>query len=204
MKKEENEIKDEEHKPKRKVHKSRPVDVSVTDEQSKDSLKMDAFEAEERLAKVMNDSPTLVKLGQYGFHITALKPGTQMLIAEEACKIVKVEKANFADVIRQFAMSADSVIRVITLAILNDRDRIWKNEKLKIYSEEFESMYDTIRWETSPAGWMGLLVEVMNLLNMDFFFSVTETIKILREMTLKRKTTIQEQRSSAVAPNGVR
>lgn len=200
-----NDVKDEnKKKPKRKIHSSRPIDTSVTIADADKKPDMDPFEAEERLAKVMNDSPTLVKLGQNGFQITALKPGTQMLIAEEACKIVKVEKANFADVIRQFALSADSVIRVITLAILNDRDRIWKDERLKVYSEEFESMYNTIRWETDPSGWMSLLVEVMNLLNMDFFFSVTETIKILREMTLKRKMTIQEQKSSAVALNGVR
>lgn len=190
--------------PKRKVHKSKPIDTGESAPVGGEKPAMDSFDAEERLVKVMNDSPTLVKLGKHGFPVTALKPGTQMLIAEEACRIVKVEKANFADVIRQFAMNFDSVIKVITLAILNDRDRIFADERRKIYSDEFESMCSTIRWETNPAGWMGLLVEVMNLLNMDFFFSVTETIKILREMTLKRKTTIQEQRSSAVAPNGGR
>lgn len=49
-------------------------------------------EAMERLAKVMNDSPTLVTLGEAGFPITALKPAVQWLIAEEAIKIQKAEK----------------------------------------------------------------------------------------------------------------
>lgn len=186
---------------------SKPLDLSVKspqEEQKAVTPKMDELAAQERLAQVMNDSPTLVKMGEYGFPITALKPGVQMLIAQEACKIVKVEQANFADVIRQFALNFDSVIKVLTLAILNDRDRIWADEKRQIYSDEYESVSSTIRWETDPKYWMGLLVEVMNLLSMDFFFSVTETIKILREMTLKRKMTTAEQRSSAVAPSGGR
>lgn len=198
---------EEQKKKKKRVVSSKPLDLSVKSpqaEQKAEAPKMDELEAQERLAQVMNDSPTLVKMGQHGFPITALKPGVQMLIAQEACKIVKVEQANFADVIRQFALNFDSVIKVLTLAILNDRDRIWADEKRQIYSEEYESVSSTIRWETDPKCWMGLLVEVMNLLSMDFFFSVTETIKILREMTLKRKMTTAEQRSSAVAPSGGR
>lgn len=198
---------EEEKKKKRKVVSSKPLDLKARDEKPvevKGAASMDEFDAQERLAQVMNDSPTLVKMGEHGFPITALKPGVQMLIAQEACKIVKVEQANFADVIRQFSMNFDSVIKVLALAILNDRDRIWADEKRQIYSEEYETVCSTIRWETEPKYWMGLLVEVMNLLSMDFFFSVTETIKILKEMTLKRKTTMQEQRSSAAALNGVR
>lgn len=198
---------EEEKKKKKKVVSSKPLDLKARDEkpvEDKKVAQMDELDAQERLAQVMNDSPTLVKMGEHGFPITALKPGVQMLIAQEACRIVKVEQANFADVIRQFAMNFDSVIKVLALAILNDRDRIWADEKRQIYSEEYETVCSTIRWETEPKYWMGLLVEVMNLLSMDFFFSVTETIKILKEMTLKRKTTMQEQRSSAAALNGVR
>lgn len=200
-------MEEKKEKIKRKVVSSRPLNLSAKPEEPAKENKapsMDELDAQERLAQVMNDSPTLVKMGEHGFPITALKPGVQMLIAQEACKIVKVEQANFADVIRQFAMNFDSVIKVLALAILNDRDRIWADEKRQIYSEEYESVCSTIRWETDQKYWMGLLVEVMNLLSMDFFFSVTETIKILKEMTLKRKTTMQEQRSSAAALNGVR
>ena len=50
--------------------------------------------AMEKLAKVMNDSPTIVKMSKTDFPITALKPATQWLIAEEACKILKAEKGN--------------------------------------------------------------------------------------------------------------
>ena len=40
--------------------------------------------AMERLAQIMNDSPTIVKLQGTEWEIRALKPGTQWMIAEEA------------------------------------------------------------------------------------------------------------------------
>ena len=165
---------------------------------------MSEEDAMERLAQVMNDSPTLVKLGEAGFSITALKPATQWLIAEEAIKIQKAEKANFADVIKQFATSYQSVITVLTLAILNDRDRIYKNPRTKEFSDEYFTVRDTIEWETNPKYWMNLLVEVINLLSLDFFFNVTDSIMVLKEMALKRKMTMKELKSSQVVQNGVR
>ena len=42
-------------------------------------------EAMARLAKIMNDSPTIIKLQGTEREVKALKPGTQWLIAEEAC-----------------------------------------------------------------------------------------------------------------------
>ena len=165
---------------------------------------MSEEDAMERLAQVMNDSPTLVKLGEAGFSITALKPATQWLIAEEAIKIQKAEKANFADVIKQFAASYQSVISVLTLAILNDKDRIYKNPRTRELSDEYFAVRDTIEWETNPKYWMNLLVEVINLLSLDFFFNVTESIMVLKEMALKRKMTMKELKSSQVVQNGVR
>ena len=165
---------------------------------------MSEEDAMERLAQVMNDSPTLVKLGEVGFPITALKPATQWLIAEEAIKIQKAEKANFADVIKQFAASYQSVISVLTLAILNDKDRIYKNPRTRELSDEYFTVRDTIEWETNPKYWMNLLVEVINLLSLDFFFNVTESIMVLKEMALKRKMTMKELKSSQAEQTGVK
>lgn len=165
---------------------------------------MSEEDAMERLAQVMNDSPTLVKLGEAGFSITALKPATQWLIAEEAIKIQKAEKANFADVIKQFAASYQSVINVLTLAILNDKNRIYKNPRTRELSDEYFIVRDTIEWETNPKYWMNLLVEVINLLSLDFFFNVTESIMVLKEMALKRKMTMKELKSSQAEQTGVK
>lgn len=152
--------------------------------------------AMEKLAKVMNDSPTIVKMSKTDFPITALKPATQWLIAEEACKILKAEKGNMTDVIKQFSLNIPAVVNVLALAILNDKDRIFKDWKKKEYSEEFDKVCDTIMWETNPDNWMGLLVEVLNMLSMDYFFQVTNAVAMIREMALGRKMKMEEQKSS--------
>lgn len=161
----------------------------------KKEVKEVPLEAMERLAKVMNDSPTLVKLGKTEFKITALKPGTQWLIAEESCRIQKAEKGNMEDVIKQFSVNIPSVVKVITLAILNDRDRIFSDYGKKVYSSEYKAVYDTILWETDNRYWLNLLVEIMNLLSLDYFFQVTNAIAMIREMALGRKKKMEEQKS---------
>lgn len=153
-----------------------------------------SVDAMERLANVMNDTPTIVKMSKTEFAITALKPGTQWLIAEEACKILKAEKGNMNDVIRQFSINIPSVVHVITLAILNDKDRIYSDYKKREISDEYKSVYETIMWETNSESWIGLLVEILNMLSLDYFFQVTNAIAMIREMALGRKTKMEEQK----------
>lgn len=154
-----------------------------------------SVEAMQRLAEIMNDTPTVVKMGKTEFPITALKPGTQWLIAEESCKIMKTEKGNFKDVIKQFAVNIPSVVHVITLAILNDKNRIFDDYKSRTYSEEYQSVYETIMWETSPDNWLSLLVEIMNMLSMDYFFQSTNAVAMIRETALGRKMKMEELKS---------
>ena len=159
---------------------------------NKKDSKTVSVDAMERLAKVMNDTPTIVKMSNTEFAITALKPGTQWLIAEESCKIMKAEQGNFKDVIKQFAVNIPSVVHVITLAILNDKNRIFEDYKSRKYSEEYQSVYDTIMWETSPDNWLSLLVEIMNMLSMDYFFQSTNAVAMIREAALGRKMKMEE------------
>lgn len=163
-------------------------------ENKKDKKNISAY-AMERLAKVMNDTPTIVKMSNTEFAITALKPGTQWLIAEESCKIMKAEQGNFKDVIKQFAVNIPSVVHVITLAILNNKNRIFEDYKSRKYSEEYQSVYDTIMWETSPDNWLSLLVEIMNMLSMDYFFQSTNAVAMIREAALGRKMKMEELKS---------
>lgn len=160
-------------------------------EKKKDS-KTVSVDAMEKLAKIMNDTPSVVKMSKTDFAITALKPGTQWLIAEESCKIMKAEQGNFKDVIKQFAINIPSVVHVITLAILNDKNRIFEDYKSRKYSEEYQSVYDTIMWETSPDNWLSLLVEIINMLSMDYFFQSTNAVAMIREAALGRKMKMEE------------
>lgn len=163
--------------------------------ENKKDKKTISADAMERLAKVMNDTPTIVKMSNTEFAITALKPGTQWLIAEESCKIMKAEQGNFKDVIKQFAINIPSVVHVITLAILNDKNRIFDDYKSRKYSEEYQSVYETIMWETSPDNWLSLLVEIMNMLSMDYFFQSTNAVAMIREAALGRKMKMEELKS---------
>lgn len=152
----------------------------------KEEIKEVSLDSMEKLVKVMNNSPSIVKLGNTEFAITALKPGTQWLIAEESVKIQKVESEKFGDLIEQFAINIPSVVRVITLAILNDKNRI--------NSDEYQQVYETIMWETDKSQWVGLLVEILNSLSLDFFFQTTQSIAMIRQMALGRKKTMDEQK----------
>lgn len=140
-----------------------------------------------RLAQIMNDSPSLVKLAGTEWQIKSLRPGTQWLIAEEACKIVEKENMTMGDVIQQFAVNMPSVTRVIALALLNDKDRI--------YGPEYTQVYDRLLWgDYEIRDWAFLLTEILNLIDVDFFFASTNVVKTLRQNTLKRVTTMQEQK----------
>lgn len=151
----------------------------------------------QRLSRLMNDTPTLVKLAGTVWEIHALKPGTQWLIAEEACKILKNENMSMGDVIRQFAVNMPSVARVVTLALLND--------KRKIYGAEYALVYDQLMWgEYKLKDWAQLLFEILNLIDVDFFFASTDVIATVRQTTLNRKMTAQEQKSSRPERNGDR
>ena len=154
-----------------------------------------SVDAMQRLAEIMNDTPTVMKMGKTEFAITALKPGTQWLIAEESCKIMKAEQGNFKDVIKQFSVNIPSVVHVITLAILNDKNRIFDDYKSRKYSEEYQSVYETIMWETNPDNWLSLLVEIMNMLSMDYFFQSTNAVAMIREAALGRKMKMEELKS---------
>lgn len=176
--------------------------VTTTQDATKSPVEpMSALDAMARLAQVMNDSPSIVKLGSTEWAIKALRPGTQWLIAEESVKIQKSEEGNFADVVKQFAQNIPSVVKVLTLAILNDKKRIYGDNANGAFSEEYKAVYDTIMWETDSQSWIGLLVEVMNMLSLDYFFASTNAIAMIREMALGRKMTMEEQKQLLAVQN---
>ncbi len=142
-------------------------------------------EAMARLAQIMNDSPTIVKLGGTEWKIRALKPGTQWMIAEEACNIIKKEKLSMGDVIKEFSINIPSVAKVIALALLNDKN--------KIHGKEYQQVYDQLLWgDYDIKDWATLLVEILNLIDVDFFFASTNVIQTIRSQALTRKTQAAE------------
>lgn len=141
-------------------------------------------EAMEKLVKVMTDAPTLVKLADAGWEVRALKPAVQWEIAKIACEIHQVENASYGDILTEFAKNLPAVVRVITLALLNDKKRI---------AEEYDIVYDTLMWESNPSEWATVLLEILNLQDIGFFLQITQVTEIFRQMTLQRKKIMGEQ-----------
>lgn len=161
-----------------------------------------SIEAQERLIEIMNDSPRVKSFDGTKWEVRALKPGTQWLIAQEAISIQKAESANFEDVVKQFAVNIPSVVKVITLGLLNDRRRIYANCRDGEFSDEYKGTYDTIMWDTSQDCWLSLLVEMLKMLDIEVFFSITSSIQILRQRLLERKKTTEEQRQLSPEQSG--
>lgn len=161
-----------------------------------------SIEAQERLIEIMNDSPRVKDFAGTPWEIRALKPGTQWLIAQEAVNIQKEESANYADVVKCFAQNTPAVAKVITLGLLNDRRRIYADGRGGAFSEEYEQTYATVMWDTSQEGWLELLVEMLNMLDIEVFFSITSSIQILRQRLLGRKTTMEEQKALSPVQSG--
>lgn len=142
----------------------------------------------ECLAKILNDSPSVLKLKGTEWEIHGLKPAVQWLIAEEACKIVRGEKMSMGDVIKEFANNLPSVARVITLALLNDRHRI--EDKAT-----YQKVYDELMWgDYELRDWAILLAEILKMIDVDFFFESTSVIQMVRKMTLERKMARTERK----------
>lgn len=147
--------------------------------------KVASDDAMERLVQVMTDKPSLVKLANAGWEVRALKPAVQWEIAKIACEVHKAENAAYGDVLKGFATNLPAVVRVITLALLNDKERI---------ANEYDKVYDTLMWESKPSEWANVLFEILNLQDISFFLQITQIVEIFRQTTLQRKTTTDEQK----------
>lgn len=131
-----------------------------------------------RLSEIMNDTEKTIQLGNREFKVKALRAGTQWLIAQEACKIAKANES-FTDIIKQFATNIPAVVRVLCLAVLNDKD--------KIYGPEYEELYNYILWEVPRTEWISLIVECLQMLSMDNFFVLTGAIDNFRNLVLTKR-----------------
>lgn len=118
------------------------------------------------------------------------------MIAEEVVKINKIEKgAGYGDVVKQFATNMPSVIKVITLAVLNDRDKIFKNgNENEGFSDLYKATYDTIAWDGNVSEYGALLLEILQMLDINFFLESHRILEVFRTMTMARKTTKNEQK----------
>lgn len=144
------------------------------------------LDAKLMLAKILNDTPKTIILGGREFQLKPLRQGAQWLIAEESCKIAKASES-FMDIIKQFAINSPAIVRCLCIAILNN--------KQKIEGEEYQELYDFIQWETNPSEWINILVDVLQMIDYDFFYQSCEVIHSFRQtMTRNHQRQSRPQR----------
>ena len=154
-----------------------------------------SLESQECLAEILNDSPRLVSLNGTEWEIRALRMGTQYLIAQEVIKINKVENANFGDIVKQFAVNIPSVLKILTFALLNDKNKIFKNgNESEGFSELYEATYNTLAWECEVSEFGNILLETLQLLDTSFFMESCRIVEMFKVATTARRTTTKEQK----------
>ena len=155
-----------------------------------------SLDAQELLVEILNDSPHLVSLNGTEWEVRSLRFGTQYLIAEEVVKINKMaEGATYGDVVKQFSADIPAVIKVITLCLLNDKKRIFKDgDEHKGFSDEYKSLYETLKWEGNIQDFGSLLLECLQMLDVSAFFQALDIVQIFRAGVTAKKTTMMDAR----------
>ena len=166
------------------------------EQEKKKASKEVSMEAQELLVEILNDSPHLVSLNGTEWEVRSLRFGTQYLIAEEVVKINKMEEgATYGDVVKQFSADIPAVIKVITLCLLNDKKRIFKDgDEHKGFSDEYKSLYDTLKWEGNIQDFGNLLLECLQMLDVSAFFQALDIVQIFRAGVTAKKTTMMDAR----------
>lgn len=168
---------------------------SMKKEEPKKDLSVVSLEAQERLAEILTDSPRLVSLNGTEWEIRALRMGTQYLIAQEVIKINKTESATFGDIVKQFAVNIPSVLKILTFALLNDKNKIFKNgNENEGFSELYEATYNTLAWECEVSEFGNILLETLQLLDVSFFMESCRIVEMFKVATTARRTTTKEQK----------
>ena len=153
------------------------------------------LDAQARLAEILTDSPRLVSLNGTEWEIKALRMGTQYLIAQEVVKINKVESATYGDVVKQFAVNIPSMLKILTFALLNDKNKIFKDgNEHNGFSEIYEATYNTLEWECNVSEFGNILLETLQLLDVSFFLESCRIVEMFKAATTARRTTTKEQK----------
>lgn len=153
------------------------------------------LDAQARLAEILSDSPRLISLNGTEWEIRALRMGTQYLIAQEVIKINKVENATYGDVVKQFAVNIPSMLKILTFALLNDKNKIFNGgNEHNGFSELYEATYNTLAWDCEVSEFGNIFLETLQLLDISFFMESCRIVEMFKVATTARRTTTKEQK----------
>lgn len=152
-------------------------------------------EAQNRLAAILADAPSIEKLAGTEWEMRPLRFGTQYLIVDEVCKINQAESATYGDVLKCMLAQIPATCKVLTLALLNDRNKIYQNgDANQGFSKLFKQTYNTILWESERNDLAKIMLDCLQMVDVSFFMEALGMLQIFRaSVTEKKRTRIKSQ-----------
>ena len=141
------------------------------------------------LNDIINNSAKNITIGKRDWKITALKMGTKWKICEEA-RTIDENSEGTDGIIVEMSKSIPTVVKCIALVLLNDKERI---------NNELDELCDILTWsDIETNDFLYLFEMIFQMLDMSFFFHITNNLKMLLQETMK----IKNQNSSPLVQNG--
>ena len=157
---------------------------------SKATLDQPSLDSQARLAEILNDSPRLFSLNGTEWEVRTLRMGTQWLISKVVSDMIKDEAKTFGDIMRQFSVNIPAILDVLTLCLLNDKAKIFKDGKQEYgYSELYHATRDTLEWDCDVTDFGNILLECLQLMSVDFFLQSRDILEIFKKSVLEKKRT---------------
>ena len=158
-------------------------------QQEAEALKV-SDEAQNRLAEILSDAPTMEKLAGTEWEMRPLRMGTQYLIVQEVCKVNKEEGATYGDVLKALLVSMPALCNVLALALLNDKNKIYQNgDPNQGFSKLFKRTVDTIMWSADKEDMAHIMLDCLQMCDVDFFMDALVMLQIFRKSVTEKKRT---------------
>ena len=128
-----------------------------------------------RLAEIITDSKTMVKVGDKEYPLGALTYYAKWEISKRITSL-ELSEANVTTLIEAMAVNIPLLAEILAIAILRDRTNI--ESGLNDLKDDIMNVADEIQWHT-------IISEIIRLLDVGFFFTLTEMIKVINSMNSK-------------------
>ena len=160
---------------------------------------MEVSEASQaRLAAILADAPSIEKFAGTEWEMKPLRFGTQYLIVQEVCQMNQAESATYGDVLKELLLQIPVTCKVLTLALLNDKNKIYQNGDTNAgFSKFFKQTYTTILWNADSFDLSKILFDCLQMIDVSFFTEALDMLQIFRASVTEKKrmrTKSQEQK----------
>lgn len=155
--------------------------------QEEEALKV-SDEAQNRLAAILSDAPSIEKFAGTEWEMRPLRMGTQYLIVQEVCKINQAESATYGDILKELLMSMPALCNVLTLSLLNDKGKIYQNgDANQGFSKLYKKTYDTIMWNADREDMAKIMLDCLQMVDVSFFMEALGMLQIFRASVTEKK-----------------